>query len=104
MVPMQKFVEQVLAPERLTVTDLQNFLRDELVVQQMIQTLGLAGALVTPQEAGLLYDREYQEVSAQAVFFSAVQLSCPGIRSRPPPSRSFTRTTWPPTANRIACR
>jgi hypothetical protein len=70
-VPMDKFAEQVLTPEGLTVTDLQNFLRDELVVQQMIQSLGLAGALVTPQDAGLIYDRENQEVSAQAVFFSA---------------------------------
>ena len=70
-VPMQKFVEQVLAPERLGLTDLQNALRDDLVVGQMIQTLGLSGELVTPQEAGLLYDRENQEFSAQAVFFSA---------------------------------
>jgi len=70
-VPMQKFVEQVLAPEKLTVVDLQHFLRDDLVIQQMIQTLGLSGALVTPQEAGLLYDRENQEFSAQAVFFTA---------------------------------
>ena len=70
-VPMQKFVEQVLAPERLGLTDLQNALRDDLVVEQMIQTLGLSGELVTPQEAGLLYDRENQEFSAQAVFFSA---------------------------------
>ncbi|HEX7570565.1 MAG TPA: SurA N-terminal domain-containing protein [Verrucomicrobiae bacterium] len=70
-VAMDKFVEQVLAPEGLGVADLQNFLRDELVVQQMIQVLGLSGALVTPQEAGQLYDREHQEVSAQAVFFAA---------------------------------
>ncbi len=70
-VPMQKFVEQVLAPEGLTVADLQHFLRDDLAIQQMIQTLGLAGALVTPQEAGLLYDRENREFSAQAVFFAA---------------------------------
>ena len=70
-VAMDKFVEQVLAPEGLSVADLQNFLRDELVVQQMIQVLGLSGALVTPQEAGQLYDREHQEISAQAVFFSA---------------------------------
>jgi hypothetical protein len=69
--PMQKFVEQVLAPEGLSVLDLQNFLRDELIVQQLIQTLGLPGVLVTPQEAGLIYDRENQEVSAQAVFFAA---------------------------------
>ena len=70
-VAMDKFVEQVLAPEGLGVADLENFLRDELVVQQMIQVLGLSGALVTPQEAGQLYDREHQEVSAQAVFFAA---------------------------------
>ena len=70
-VDMMKFAEQVLAPEGLGVADLQNFLRDELVVQQMVQVLGLSGALVTPQEAGQLYDREHQEVSAQAVFFAA---------------------------------
>ena len=70
-VAMDKFAEQVLAPEGLGVADLENFLRDELVVQQMIQVLGLSGALVTPQEAGQLYDREHQEVAAQAVFFSA---------------------------------
>ncbi len=70
-VAMDKFIQQVLTPEGLGVADLQNFLRDELVVQQMIQTLGLSGALVTPQEAGQLYDREHQEVSAQAVFFDA---------------------------------
>jgi len=70
-VAMDKFAEQVLAPEGLGVADLENFLRDELVVQQMIQVLGLTGALVTPQEAGQLYDRENQQVSAQAVFFAA---------------------------------
>ena len=70
-VDLGKFVEQYLAPEGLGVTDLQNFLRDELVVQQMIQVLGLPGELVTPQAAGQLYDREHQEVSAQTVFFTA---------------------------------
>jgi peptidyl-prolyl cis-trans isomerase D len=71
VVPMQKLVEQVLAPKDLGLTDLQNALRDDLVVEQMVQTLGLSGALVTPQEAGILYDRENQEFSAQAVFFTA---------------------------------
>ena len=69
--PMEQFVGRVLAPENLTAGDLQNFLRDDLTIQQLIQTLGLSGALVTPQEVSQLYDREYQEVSAQAVFFSA---------------------------------
>ena len=70
-VPMQQFDRQVLSPARLGVEDLQNFLREELVIQQLIQTLGLPGALVTPQEAGLLYDRRHQEVSVEAVFFAA---------------------------------
>jgi SurA N-terminal domain/PPIC-type PPIASE domain len=70
-VTMDKFATQVLAPEGLGVNDLQNFLRDEIVVQQLIQVYGLSGLLVTPQEAGQLYDREHQEVSSQAVFFTA---------------------------------
>ena len=69
--PMDQFVTKVLQPEGLTVLDLQNYLRSDLTVQQTIMTLGLAGSLVTPQEASGLYDREHQEVSAQAVFFSA---------------------------------
>ena len=70
-VPMDQFVSQVLAREGLTLTDFRNFLRSDLTIQQVASTLGLSGAFVTPQEAGQLYDREHQEVSAQAVFFSA---------------------------------
>ena len=70
-VPMDQLVTRVLAPEGLTAADLQRFLRDDLTIQQLVQTMGLTGALVTPQEVGQLYDRENQEVSAQAVFFSA---------------------------------
>lgn len=70
-VRMQDFVQQVLAPAGMGAGDLQNFLRSELTVQQLIQTLGLPGALTTPQEIGQLYDRENQEISAQVVFFAA---------------------------------
>ena len=70
-IAMDKFEQQVLQPEGLGAADLQNFLRDELVVQQLIQVYGLPGVLVTPAEVAQLYDREHQEVSAQAVFFDA---------------------------------
>ena len=70
-VPMSQFLERVLQPENLNAPDFQRFVRDDLAIQQMVQTLGLSGALVPPQEAGRLYDREHQEVSAQAVFFAA---------------------------------
>jgi hypothetical protein len=70
-VPMSKFVEYVLQPKGLTDDDFRQFVRSEITSQQLQLSLGLSGALVPPQEAGRLYDREHQEVSAQAVFFSA---------------------------------
>ena len=69
-VSMDQFVKQVLQPENLTVVDLQNYLRSDLALQQVIMTLGLPGGLIAPKEAEQLYDRENQELSAQAVFFS----------------------------------
>ncbi|MGH7951791.1 MAG: SurA N-terminal domain-containing protein [Limisphaerales bacterium] len=70
-VPMDEFTTQVLQPEGLTVTDFENFARHDLVIQQLVQTLGLPGALVTPQEAAAAYSREHQERSTRIVFFSA---------------------------------
>ena len=70
-VPMATFIERVLTPEGLTATDLQRFIRNDLIIQQLQQTLGLPGVLITPAEANQLYTRDHQEVSAQAVFFSA---------------------------------
>ncbi|HAO77607.1 MAG TPA: hypothetical protein DCQ92_01285, partial [Verrucomicrobia subdivision 3 bacterium] len=70
-VSLEQFVQSKLQPEGLTIADFQQSIRSSLVIQQLVQTFGLSGALVPPQEAGLLYDREHQEVSAQAVFFAA---------------------------------
>jgi hypothetical protein len=70
-VAMDKFVGEVLAQESLTAVDFKHFVAQDLSIQQLVQALGLPGALVTPQEAAAFYQREHQEVSAQAVFFSA---------------------------------
>ena len=70
-VPMDAFVKQLLQPEGLTADDFKRFVRHDLVIQQLIQTMGLPGELVTPQEAAAAYEREHQEFSAQVVFFSA---------------------------------
>jgi peptidyl-prolyl cis-trans isomerase D len=70
-VPMDVFVEHILTPEGLTATDFERFARHSLAFQQLEQTVGLAGELITPQEAVAIYRRENQELSAQAVFFSA---------------------------------
>jgi hypothetical protein len=68
---MSKFLELVLQPRGFTDDDFRRFVRADITVQQLQMSLGLSGALVPPQEAGRLYDREHQEVSAQAVFFSS---------------------------------
>jgi len=70
-VPLPAFVKQVLAPEGLTAEDFERFARSDVVIQQLIQTLGLAGTLITPQEAANAYQRMHQQVSAQIVFLSA---------------------------------
>jgi SurA N-terminal domain len=70
-VPEGEFVKQALTPEGLNAADFENFARHDLVIQQLVQTLGFAGALVTPQEAAVIYERDHREISAQIVFFSA---------------------------------
>ena len=66
----EQFEQNVLKPVGLTLADFQNFIRTDLIIQQLMQTVGMPGTFVTPQEAGDLYDRDTREVSAQAVFFS----------------------------------
>jgi hypothetical protein len=66
-----EFTKQVLQPEGMAVTDLENFSRHDVAIQQLVQSIGASGALITPQEAAGIYQREHQELSSQAVFFSA---------------------------------
>jgi hypothetical protein len=70
-VPMDTFITKVLTPAGLTDADFARFVHHDLALQQLIGVMGLPGQLVPPQEAGGFYDREHQEISLQAVFFSA---------------------------------
>ena len=70
-VPMDEFVLRVLQPQGLTAEDFADFIRSDMIIQQLVNALGLSGTLVTPQEAAMFYQRDHQEVSAQVVFFSA---------------------------------
>ena len=65
------FVEQVLVPKGFAVEDFERFCRHYLARQQLINTVGLSGQLLSPQEAKVLYIREFQELKSEAVFFSA---------------------------------
>ena len=70
-VPPDVFVKQFLQPEGLTADDFKRYVRHYLIIQQLVQTMGLPGELITPQAAAAEYEREHQEFSVQAVFFSA---------------------------------
>ncbi len=70
-VPMDVFVRAILQPKGLTAADFENFARHSLVIDQLRQAMGLAGELITPQEAASVYQRQKQELSSQIVFFSA---------------------------------
>jgi peptidyl-prolyl cis-trans isomerase D len=68
---VSEFADAVLKPEQLTATDFENYVRHYVIIQQLAQTIGASGALVTPQEAGSLYQREHQELASQIIFFAA---------------------------------
>jgi len=70
-VPFGAFVGQILEREGLSAGDFENFVRNDLAIEQLQMTFGLPGQLVTPQEAANEYVRENQALSLQIVFFSA---------------------------------
>ena len=64
------FVTQVLQPHGFRMEDFERFCRHQLALQQLMEAVGVAGKLVTPDEAKEFYARNYQEISADVVFFS----------------------------------
>jgi len=68
---MDDFVQRVLQPNGLGAADFEHFIRSEIIMDQLRLSLGLPGALVTPQEAGTFYDHDHREISVEAAFFSA---------------------------------
>jgi parvulin-like peptidyl-prolyl isomerase len=70
-VPLAAFERDVLARAGLTLADFERFIRNELGIQQLITVVGTGGDLAIPQEIEALYRRDYQELAAQVVFFSA---------------------------------
>jgi len=69
--PLDAFVAQHLKPHNISAEDFQHFLEHDLAIQQLAAVIGTSGKLVTPAEIQSLYVQEYQELAADAVFFSA---------------------------------
>ncbi|HEY1661927.1 MAG TPA: SurA N-terminal domain-containing protein [Verrucomicrobiae bacterium] len=70
-VPIDSFVKGVLQPKGFTADDLERFARNDLILQQLVQSIGMAGQLFTPEEAASAWRRENEDRKAQIVFFSA---------------------------------
>lgn len=70
-VPLDTFNRKVLAPAGLTVGDFEHFVRSDIAIQELVQMMGMAGTLITPQEAADAYQRDHEEVTAQFVLFSS---------------------------------
>ena len=84
------FATQMLQPEGLTVTDFQNFVRHNVVIQQLVQTLGSSGELITPQEAAASISANIRNSRRKSFIFSASNYLS-SVKVTPPASGSFTR-------------
>lgn len=63
--------QKILEQHGLQMADLDRFSRHYLGVQELIATVGLGGKLITPQDIQASYVRLHEELSTEAVFFSA---------------------------------
>lgn len=68
---LQDFTQSVLDPHGFTLEDFDRYLGNEIGIRQLVTQHGMAGQLITPDQARALYIRENQEVSVQAAFFSS---------------------------------
>lgn len=68
----QAFIQRILQPHHgYGAADLERYVRHFVGLQELINTVGVGGRLVTPQETQELYERENQQLATEAVFFSA---------------------------------
>jgi hypothetical protein len=65
------FIQKVLQPQGLQVSDFERYTSHFLGIQELMSTFGLSGRLITPDEAKTLYARDHQELATEAVFFHA---------------------------------
>ena len=71
VVTLDALVNQVLVRQGLNDVDFENYIRDDLMIEELERTASLPGGLITPQEATDAYKLDNEEVIAQAVFFHA---------------------------------
>ncbi len=65
----QMFFEKVLPARGFRAEDFERFVRHYLGIQELINTVGLSGRLIPPDQAKSLYERDHRELATEAVFF-----------------------------------
>ena len=67
---LKEFESGILAQEKINLADFERYIRNELGIQQLFATLGMAGELVSAEEVRALYQRDHQKISTQIALFS----------------------------------
>jgi hypothetical protein len=68
--PYSSFERDFLRPNDLTLVDYERFVRNEAAIRQLVATAAVTSRLVIPQEAEMLWKKEYQEVDTKVAIFS----------------------------------
>jgi len=67
----QQFLKTTLPRGRVSESEFRMFVRHQAGLEQLISLAGLTGSLVTPREAEAVCRQENEQLSTEAVFFSA---------------------------------
>jgi hypothetical protein len=68
---LAQFEKAILAPKGFSLADLDRFLEHRIASRQLEKVEGLCGNLASPELIESIWQRETQQIQAQAVFFSA---------------------------------
>jgi hypothetical protein len=67
----EQFTKRILPEHGLSELDFERFARHEVGIQHLVALAGVAGKLVTPQEAEALFRRENEDAEAEVAFVSS---------------------------------
>jgi hypothetical protein len=88
-IPFDTFVKRLLLPHGISAEDLENYIRHDVGIQQMISVVGVSGKLVTAQEGRFLFERDHLEYSTAGIFFAASNYLASVSNASPSALRQF---------------
>ena len=88
--PLATFEQEYLHPQRMTLDDLERFLRTEASLLQMVNVAAATAKLLNPQEAEILFRKENQEALTEVALFSVSNYLAEVKVSQPDVAKFFT--------------